>query len=127
VSRACRTSQSDRIAESRVLTACTHVALVRALLLPLRSWISSSQRQMRASTGSATAVLVGADGIIGGFAAAASACAACDARVHITGEAWRISAAAFCYIRALAAAAAQNDLPADSAVGQCGTTGMDAE
>jgi CRP-like cAMP-binding protein len=47
---------------------------------------------------SATAVLVGADGIIGGFAAAASACAACDARVHIPGEAWRISAAAFCYI-----------------------------
>ena len=47
---------------------------------------------------SATTILIGADGIIGGFAAAASACAVSDARVHIPGEASRMPAAAFRYV-----------------------------
>jgi CRP-like cAMP-binding protein len=51
----------------------------------------------REGTGAAV-ILVGPDGIIGGLEAAASACATCDARVHIPGEASRMSAAAFRYL-----------------------------
>ena len=43
----------------------------------------------------AEAFLVGSDGFIGGLAAAAAACAFCEARVHIAGEASRMSATAF--------------------------------
>jgi CRP-like cAMP-binding protein len=46
----------------------------------------------------AGALLVGRDGIIGGFAAAASAPAICNAEVHIAGTASRMSAAAFRYL-----------------------------
>jgi CRP-like cAMP-binding protein len=40
-------------------------------------------------------ILVGGDGIIGGLTAEASACAACEASVHIAGEASGMSAASF--------------------------------
>jgi CRP-like cAMP-binding protein len=46
----------------------------------------------------AGALLVGCDGVIGGFAAVASAPAICDAEVHISGTASRMSAAAFRYV-----------------------------
>jgi len=45
--------------------------------------------------GSATSILVGRDGIVGGFGAAASAAAVCEARVLMAGEAARVSASAF--------------------------------
>jgi CRP-like cAMP-binding protein len=45
--------------------------------------------------GSAAIILVGRDGIVGGFGAAASAVAVCEARVLIAGEASRMSAASF--------------------------------
>lgn len=40
-------------------------------------------------------LMVGCDGVVGGFAAAANAPATCDAEVHIAGEASRISATVF--------------------------------
>jgi CRP-like cAMP-binding protein len=46
----------------------------------------------------AGALLVGRDGIIGGFAAVALAPAICEAEVHISGTASRMSAAAFRYV-----------------------------
>jgi len=45
--------------------------------------------------GSATIILVGRDGIVGGFGAAASAAAVCEARTLIAGEGSRMSAAPF--------------------------------
>jgi CRP-like cAMP-binding protein len=64
---------------------------------------------LRDGTG-AGVVLIGRDGVVGGFAAAAWAPATCDAEVHIAGQASRMSASAFRYvldqsptIRALAA------------------------
>lgn len=44
------------------------------------------------------AALVGRDGMVGAVAAVASASAASDAVVHIGGQAWRMSAAAFRYV-----------------------------
>jgi CRP-like cAMP-binding protein len=44
------------------------------------------------------AILVGCDGMIGGFAAVAAAPASCDAQVQIAGEASRMSASAFRYV-----------------------------
>jgi CRP-like cAMP-binding protein len=49
---------------------------------------------LRDGTG-AGLILVGRDGIVGGFAAAASAPATCDAQVRIAGQASRMSASAF--------------------------------
>lgn len=46
----------------------------------------------------AAAALIGRDGIVGAAAAMASAPAACDAVVHISGQASRLSAAAFRYV-----------------------------
>ncbi len=43
-------------------------------------------------------ILVGRDGMVGGFAAIAAAPATCEARVHIGGRASRMSAAAFRYL-----------------------------
>jgi hypothetical protein len=51
------------------------------------------------SEGSGAAVTpVGRDGIIGGYAAASEACAACEARVQIAGEASRMTARSFRYL-----------------------------
>jgi CRP-like cAMP-binding protein len=52
---------------------------------------------LRDGTG-AGLTLIGRDGIVGGFAAAASAPATCDAVVHIVGQASRMSASAFRYV-----------------------------
>jgi len=49
---------------------------------------------LREETGAAV-LMIGSDGIVGGFAAAASAPVTCDAEVHIAGEASRMSASAF--------------------------------
>lgn len=46
----------------------------------------------------AAAALIGRDGIVGAVAAIAAAPAACDAVVHISGQASRMSAAAFRYV-----------------------------
>lgn len=46
----------------------------------------------------AAVVLVGRDGIVGGLAAAAAAPATCDAVVHISGQASRMSATEFRYV-----------------------------
>jgi CRP-like cAMP-binding protein len=46
----------------------------------------------------AGAILIGRDGVVGGFAAAAWAPANCDAEVHIAGQASRVSASAFRYV-----------------------------
>jgi CRP-like cAMP-binding protein len=59
-----------------------HAGLV-ALTMPLRE------------ASGASALLIGREGIVGGFAAAASAPATCNAEVHIAGRASRMSAAAF--------------------------------
>ena len=61
-----------------------HAGLV-ALTMPLRE------------TSGASALLIGREGIVGGFAAAASAPATCNAEVHIGGRASRMSAATFRY------------------------------
>jgi CRP-like cAMP-binding protein len=52
---------------------------------------------LRDGTG-AGLTLIGRDGIVGGFAAAASAPATCDAVVHIVGRASRMSSSAFRYV-----------------------------
>jgi len=62
-----------------------HGGLV-ALTMPLRSG------------GSGGAILVGRDGIVGAFGAAATAPAMCDAEVYIGGRAARMSASAFRYV-----------------------------
>jgi CRP-like cAMP-binding protein len=59
-----------------------HAGLV-ALTMPLRE------------TSGASALLIGREGVVGGFAAVASAPATCNAEVHIAGRASRMSAAAF--------------------------------
>ena len=59
-----------------------HAGLV-ALTMPLRE------------ASGASALLIGREGIVGGFAAAASAPATCNAEVHIAGRASRMSAVAF--------------------------------
>jgi CRP-like cAMP-binding protein len=48
--------------------------------------------------GSVATLLVGRDGVVGGFGAAASAAAVCEARVLIAGEASHMSAASFRYL-----------------------------
>jgi CRP-like cAMP-binding protein len=48
--------------------------------------------------GGGGAILVGRDGFVGGFGAAATALALCDAEVYIGGRAARISASAFRYV-----------------------------
>jgi len=48
--------------------------------------------------GGAGVILIGRDGLVGAFAAEASAPAACDAEVHIGGPALRISAPAFRHV-----------------------------
>jgi CRP-like cAMP-binding protein len=48
-------------------------------------------------TSGASALLIGREGIVGGFAAAACAPATCNAEVHIGGRASRMSAATFRY------------------------------
>jgi CRP-like cAMP-binding protein len=62
-----------------------HSGLV-AMTMPLRSG------------GGGGAILVGRDGFVGGFAAAATAPALCDAEVYIGGRAARMSASAFRYV-----------------------------
>ena len=62
-----------------------HSGLV-AMTMPLRSG------------GGGGAILAGRDGFVGGFAAAATAPAICDAEVYIGGRAARISASAFRYV-----------------------------
>jgi|ERR1051326_1719576 CRP-like cAMP-binding protein len=62
-----------------------HNGLV-AMTMPLRSG------------GGGGAILVGRDGFVGGFAAAATAPAMCDAEVYIGGRAARMSGSAFRYI-----------------------------
>ena len=52
---------------------------------------------LRDGTG-AGLILIGRDGIVGGFGAAASAPATCDAEVHIAGQASRMTASAFRYV-----------------------------
>jgi CRP-like cAMP-binding protein len=52
---------------------------------------------LRDGTG-AGVILIGRDGIVGGFAATALAPATCDAEVHIPGQASRMSASAFRYV-----------------------------
>ena len=59
-----------------------HAGLV-ALTMPLRE------------ASGASALLIGREGVVGGFAAVASAPATCNAEVHIAGRASRMSAAAF--------------------------------
>src|SRR5262252_1579972 len=61
-----------------------HGGLV-ALTMPLRSG------------GGGGAILVGRDGFVGGFGAAAAVPAMCDAEVYIPGRAARMSASAFRY------------------------------
>src|SRR5262249_55185699 len=62
-----------------------HSGLV-ALTMPLRNG------------GGGGAILVGRDGFVGGFGAAAAAPAMCDAEVYIPGRAARMSASAFRYV-----------------------------
>jgi CRP-like cAMP-binding protein len=59
-----------------------------------RSGLVAMTMSLRDGTG-AGVVLIGRDGVVGGFAAAAWAPATCDAEVHIAGQASRMSAAAF--------------------------------
>jgi CRP-like cAMP-binding protein len=53
---------------------------------------------LRDNAGAAAAALIGRDSIVGAVAAIAAAPAACDAVVHISGQASRLSAAAFRYV-----------------------------
>jgi CRP-like cAMP-binding protein len=62
-----------------------------------RSGLVAMTMSLRDGTG-AGVVLIGRDGVVGGFAAAAWAPASCDAEVHIAGQASRMSAAAFRYV-----------------------------
>jgi len=62
-----------------------------------RSGLVAMTMSLRDGTG-AGVVLIGRDGVVGGFAAAAWAPATCAAEVHITGQASRMSASAFRYV-----------------------------
>lgn len=71
----------------RLGDAVEHVVFPQSGVVAMSVHLSTNAR--------AGAVLIGCDGYIGGFDAAASVPALCDAEVHVSGSALRMSAAAF--------------------------------